>query len=292
MPSLITVADDFGLSPAVNEAVEIAARDGILTTASLMVAAPHAADAVRRAKTLGGRLAVGLHLVVIEGPAILPPSAIPNLVDSSGQFPSDQLRLGLAYAFNPATRRQLEAEIRAQFEAFAATGLPLDHANAHKHMHLHPVVGAMMIRIGREFGLRAIRVPAEPRPTGAPWPLAARALHAWTRLLRHQARRAGLITNDSIFGLAATGHMTPARVQAMVQNLPPGLSELYLHPATFQDETLRRLMPDYEHATEFEALLRTIVPANVTCTRYSDRPDASPLAWSGRPHRKLNNRRL
>jgi hopanoid biosynthesis associated protein HpnK len=292
MPSLITVADDFGLSPAVNEAVEIAARDGILTTASLMVAAPHAADAVRRAKALGDRLAVGLHLVVIEGPAILPPSAIPHLVDSSGQFPSDQLCLGLAYAFNPASRRQLEAEIRAQFEAFAATGLPLDHANAHKHMHLHPVVGAMMIRIGRAFGLRAIRVPAEPRPQAGPWPLADRALHAWTRLLRHQARRAGLITNDAIFGLAATGHMTPARVQAMVQSLPPGLSELYFHPATSQDETLRRLMPGYQHEAEFDALLRTIVPANVTRTRYSDLPSAAPPGRPGRPAAQPDNRGL
>ncbi len=276
MRSLITVADDFGLSPAVNEAVEIAARDGILTTASLMVAAPHAADAVRRAKVLGGRLAVGLHLVVIEGPAMLPASAIPGLVDASGRFPSHQLRLGLAYAFSPAIRRQLAAEIRAQFEAFRATGLPLDHANAHKHMHLHPVVGAMMIRIGREFGLRAIRVPAEPPAPDTPWPLAARALHAWTRLLRRQAGRAGLIANDSIFGLAATGHMTPARVQAMVRTLPPGLSELYFHPATAQDDTLRRLMPEYEHEAEFQALLRTVVSSDVKLTRYSDLPSIHP----------------
>ncbi len=281
MRSLITVADDFGLSPAVNEAVEIAARDGILTTASLMVAAPHAADAVSRAKALGGRLAVGLHLVVIEGPAVLPPSAIPGLVDANGQFPSHQLRLGLAYAFNVAVRRQLAAEIRAQFEAFRATGLPLDHANAHKHMHLHPVVGAMMIRIGREFGLRAIRVPAEPRPPGRPWPLPARALHAWTRLLRRQAQRAGLLTNDAIFGLAATGHMTHARVQALVQTLPPGLSELYLHPATAQDETLRRLMPDYEHEAEFAALLQTLIPSHIKLTRYSDFSGASASSTRG-----------
>jgi hopanoid biosynthesis associated protein HpnK len=264
---LITVADDFGLSPAVNEAVECAARNGILTSASLMVGAPHAADAVRRAHALGGKLKVGLHLVVIEGPAVLPQAGIPNLLDASGQFPGDQLRLGLRYAFSPPVRRQLAAEIRAQFEAFHATGLQLDHANAHKHMHLHPVVGAMMIRIGKSFGLRAIRIPAEPpTPTRT---FGDRALFHWTSLLRSQAHRAGLLTNDRIAGLAHTGHMTPDLVQRLVDTLPPGLTELYFHPAVTQDATLHRLMPAYEHRAEFDALLGTIIPPDVQLTTYT-----------------------
>jgi hopanoid biosynthesis associated protein HpnK len=275
---LITVADDFGLSPAVNEAVEIAARDGILTSASLMVGAPHAADAVRRAHALHGRLAVGLHLVVIEGPAILPHATIPDLVDATGMFPSGQLRLGVTYAFSPAVRRQLAAEIRAQFEAFANTGLPLDHANAHKHMHLHPTVGAMMIAIGREFGLRAIRIPDEsarantatqgPARPGVASRIGARALNAWTKVLRAQARRAGLLTNDSVLGLACSGHMTPQTVQAMLDNLLPGITEMYFHPAIAQDATLHALMPGYEHRQEFEALLSVRIPADCTLTSY------------------------
>ena len=104
-----------------------------------MVAGPAAADAVRRARAYPS-LRVGLHLVVIEGPAVSAAAEIPGLVDADGQFPSDQLRLGLRYFFRPSVRRQLGAEIRAQFAAFAATGLTLDHANAHKHMHLHPTV--------------------------------------------------------------------------------------------------------------------------------------------------------
>ena len=269
---LITTADDFGLSPAVNEAVEIAARDGILTSASLMVGAPHAEEAVRRAHALRGRLAVGLHLVVIEGPAVLPHDVIPDLVDSSGMFACDQLRMGVAYAFRPRVRRQLAAEIRAQFAAFAATGLELDHANAHKHMHLHPVVGALMIDIGREYGLRAIRVPSEPGARGA----SARALFAWTRVLRRQARRAGLLTNDAVFGLADSGHMVPARVQAIIDNLPPGLTELYVHPATGADNILRRTMPCYEHRKEFQALLAARIQAGSVLTTYGARSQTQP----------------
>src|ERR1700677_131291 len=105
MKQAVFSADDFGLSQGVNEAVEQAHRDGILDQASLMVAAPDAEDAVRRA--LGQpSLRVGLHLVVIEGQALLPASDIPDLVDENGQFPSDQARLGLRYFFRPEVRRQ------------------------------------------------------------------------------------------------------------------------------------------------------------------------------------------
>ena len=243
--------------------MEIAARDGILTSASLMVGAPYAADAVRRARALRGRLAVGLHLVVIEGPAVLPHAAIPDLVDGSVMFPSDQLRLGVAYAFRPAVRRQLAAEIRAQFAAFADTGLALDHANAHKHMHLHPVVGAMMIGIGRAFGLRAIRISNEAACPGVARSVGARALNAWTQVLRAQARRAGLLTNDAVLGLANSGHMTPQTVQALIDRLPAGLTEMYFHPAVAQDLPLQRFMPDYEHRQELAALLAARIPAGL-----------------------------
>ncbi|HTC11525.1 MAG TPA: hopanoid biosynthesis-associated protein HpnK [Acetobacteraceae bacterium] len=266
MQRVIFSADDFGLSESVNEAVERGHRDGALTSASLMVAGPAAADAARRARGLPN-LRVGLHLVAIEGPAVLPPAEIPNLVDADGQFPSDQLRLGLNYFVRPGVRRQLAAEIRAQFAAFAATGLRLDHADAHKHMHLHPTVGRLMINIGREFGLPAIRIPAEPSAVlaacGTRVGLGDHILYRWTGLLRRQARAAGLMTNDHCFGLAWSGHMTADRVQRLLRVLPNGISEIYFHPATIKDATLQRLMPDYDHVGELNALLacRDFVPA-------------------------------
>jgi hopanoid biosynthesis associated protein HpnK len=260
MKTITFSADDFGLSEAVNEGIERAHRDGILQAASLMVAAPAAADAVRRAKA-NPSLRVGLHLVVIEGPAVLPPSEIPGLVDTAGQFPSDQLKLGLNYFFRPRIRRQLRAEIKAQFAAFAATGLTLDHANAHKHMHLHPTVGAMMLRAGAAHGLRRIRVPAEPPDVMARCSTATtlgdKILYRWTALLRHQAHTAGIATNDHCFGLAWSGHMTAGRVRRLLANLPEGDSEIYFHPAASRDALLDRLMPGYEHEAELATLLDT-----------------------------------
>jgi hopanoid biosynthesis associated protein HpnK len=223
-----------------------------------MVAGAAAEDAVLRARALPS-LRVGLHLVVIEGPAVLPPNRIPDLVDAAGQFPSGQLKLGVDYFFRPRVRRQLRAEIHAQFAAFAATGLTLDHANAHKHMHLHPTVGAMMLEAGREFGLPRIRVPAEPPAvlarcgTKAGW--GDRLLYRWTALLRRQALAAGVAVNDYCFGLAWSGHMTAERVRCLLANLPDGDSEIYFHPAAGRDAVLDRLMPDYEHEAELAALL-------------------------------------
>jgi len=176
-----------------------------------MVGAPAAAEAVRIARS-NPSLRIGLHLVVIEGPTVLPPAKVPDLVNAAGQFPSAQFMLGLNYFFRPRIRRQLRAEIRAQFAAFAATGLTLDHANAHKHMHLHRRWGAMMLDIGRAFGLRRIRVPAEPpailERCGTPAGWGDKMLYRWTDLLRRQARAAGIVSNDHCFGLAWSGHMT------------------------------------------------------------------------------------
>jgi hopanoid biosynthesis associated protein HpnK len=210
-------------------------------------------------------LRVGLHLVVIEGPAVLAPREIPDLVDAGGWFGSDQLGLGLRYFFLPWVRRQLAAEVRAQFAAFAATGLRLDHADAHKHMHLHPTGGALMLRVGLGYGLDRVRVPREPAGVmaqcGVRVGLGARAMAAWTAVLRGQARRAGVAVNDDVFGLAWSGGFDEGRLLRLIPELPEGESELYFHPATGRDAVIDRWMPGYRHADELAALVSPTVRA-------------------------------
>ena len=58
--------------------------------------------------------------------------------------------------------KEVAAEIEAHFEAYRASGLALDHVNAHKHFHLHPTIAALVIAIGARYGLRGLRVPIEP----------------------------------------------------------------------------------------------------------------------------------
>ena len=261
MRTLIVTGDDFGLAVPVNEAIEEAHQRGILTTASLMVGADSAADAVERARRLP-LLKVGLHLVLVEGHPVLPPHEIPDLVDGRGECSTNLFRAGLNFFFRPGVRRQLEAEIRAQFQAFQDTGLPLDHVNAHNHMHLHPTVLGLVLKVGREFGLRAVRVPYEPLlpswrasggallPRAAAWLLTA----PWSRLLRARLRRADMRANDFVFGLHDSGKMDADRVLRFLRHLPQGVTEMYFHPATRRCPETGRTMSDYHHQREFEAL--------------------------------------
>lgn len=212
-------------------------------------------DAVARAKVMPG-LGVGLHLVLVEGKPALPASQVPDLVDGSGRFRTNMAAAGVDFFFRPAVRRQLGAEIEAQFARFAATGLPLDHVNAHKHFHLHPTVAALILRIGRRYGLNAARAPVEPHGLLASLEpvrtsLADRIAAPWARRLQHRLRQAGLTVPDRVLGLAWTGAMAPERVQRLIAALPLGLSELYLHPAT---GAYPGSAPGYAYAQELAAL--------------------------------------
>ncbi|HEV2301018.1 MAG TPA: hopanoid biosynthesis-associated protein HpnK [Stellaceae bacterium] len=262
MRQLIVTADDFGLDRAVNEAVERAHRDGILSTASLMVGAPEAADAVRRAKLLP-RLHVGLHLALVDAAPVLRGPAAAPLLRRSGEFDRNMLRAGVRFFLLPRVRAALAAEIRAQFAAFAATGLALDHVNAHKHMHIHPTVARMIVEIGRDYGMRAVRVPAEPvGPLNRAWPGERRRAPlygAWTGRLRRRLERAGLAVNDHLFGIAWSGAMVEERLLALIPQLPEGVSEIYFHPASERTPALVAMMPDYRHTQELAALLSPAV---------------------------------
>lgn len=240
---MIVTSDDFGLSTSVNDAVERAHREGILTAASLMVAAPGTDDAIARARAMPS-LGVGLHVVLVNGRPKLPAREVPDLVDANGDFPTDLVAAGIRYFFNPRARRQLQAEIRAQFEAFAKTGLPLDHVNAQNHMHVHPTVLATILRVGREFGMRAVRIPREPFAPS--WRSAHRdlglrlgnsmLLAPWLSLMQVQIERAGMLHNDAVLGLSDTGRMTPERVLRLLEQLPHGVTEMYFHPDVGSEE--------------------------------------------------------
>jgi hopanoid biosynthesis associated protein HpnK len=271
----------------VNEAVETAHRNGILTAASLMVSAPCAADAVARAKEMPS-LNVGLHLVLVEGRPTLPAASIPNLVDSDGFFRTDMARAGAAMFFLPHVRRQLAAEIAAQFDAFRATGLPLDHVNAHKHFHLHPTIAALIRKIGASYGMRAARVPLEPQDVLAqiePGPASGiAALTApFAKLQRRLFARAGILTPDHVFGLRWSGAMTKDRLAGIIAHLPQGVSEIYLHPAT---GPYRGCAPTYRYRDELDALcapevIELIQKSDICCggfTDFLDAPDRAKLS--------------
>jgi len=227
-----------------------------------MVTAPAVEDAIARASALP-TLNVGIHLVLVNGRPCLPPEQIPDLVNDKGEFLENQVTSGIRIFFLPKVRRQIEAEIRAQFEAFKQTGLRLDHVNTHKHMHLHPTILEMLIHIGREYGVKAIRLPNEPPLNAlindrkeklrryALWLF----LKPWVARMKKRLQATGINSNDYIYGIHDSGHMHIETMIRILAHLPDGLSEVYLHPAIERWDDIDPAADDYEYEAEYKALI-------------------------------------
>jgi hopanoid biosynthesis associated protein HpnK len=224
---VVVNADDFGRSEEVVAAVIRAHDRGILTSASLMVTGEAADAAVRAARERPG-LGVGLHLTLLRGRAVLPPEEIPHLVDHQGCFSGNAFSAGCRYFFGRAARSELAREIRAQFEAFAATGLPLSHVDGHHHLHLHPTVFALLLPLARDFEARAVRVNVadellfslrlDPRrpllKLGWKITFSLLGLHCRRRLWRWPVGAA-----DRVYGLMQSGNLTAAYLERLFARL-------------------------------------------------------------------------
>jgi hopanoid biosynthesis associated protein HpnK len=235
---LIVNADDFGLSASVNEAVVRAHREGVLTSASLMVNEPGVDEAVKLAKE-NPRLGIGLHLTLLLGHSALPPERIPGLVNARGEFSSHPAGTGWNYFFQRRLQPQLRAEIHAQFEKFRATGLSLDHVNGHLHLHLHPVIFSILMEDSEKLGLRRLRLTRDclarslKMSRGHWWyRLSHAAIYAWlSRRARAPLRQRGIQHAQITFGLLQTARVDEAYVLKLLPELPVGDSELYSHPS-------------------------------------------------------------
>jgi hopanoid biosynthesis associated protein HpnK len=235
---VIINADDFGFSSGVNQAIIEAHDRGVLTSTSLMVTGEAFDEAVALAHA-HPKLAVGLHLVVCKGKAVLPPEQIPHLVDSTGQFPRDPVKVGLRYQFNQEARRELALEIRAQLEKFRETGLQLSHVDGHKHLHMHPVVLQILVELADEFNIKVIRLPSEELRitlgldrsdllTKIIWSGIFTALRSYgDRLLTSK----GINFADRVYGLLETGRMTEKYWLGLIPQIRADLVEIYAHPA-------------------------------------------------------------
>ena len=255
---LIVNADDFGRSHSVNEAVVRAHREGILTTASLMVNELASDEAIARARE-NPKLGVGLHLTLLCGKSALPPERIPGLVNARGEFGNRPVGAGMRYFFKRSLREQLRAEIHAQFEKFHATGLPLDHVNGHLHLHLHPAIFSILMEDAATLGIQRLRLTRDclsrsRRMTRGRWfyRVSHAAIYEWlSRRARHPLQQHGIRHAQTTFGLLQNAQVDEKYVLKLLTELPPGDSELYSHPS----------LDEFKH--EFEALVSPRVKERV-----------------------------
>ena len=233
MGALIVNADDFGWTPAVNEAIARLAALGTLSSTSVMVTMPHAGD-VRRLVREDPDVGIGVHLTLTDGPPLLPRDRIPSLVDGDGRFhPPATLTRRLHRGRIPLS--QVAAELRAQVDrARELVGDRLDHWDSHHHIHRFEPLYSVFGRVCSAGGIRAMRAhkhywpvpgtrPAGARPGGG---LRSRLIEGYYRaeLVRCRRRFAmprGILILSSLRDLAS-----------LSGDDLPGVYEVLTHPAT------------------------------------------------------------
>ncbi|MDE2451132.1 MAG: ChbG/HpnK family deacetylase, partial [Gammaproteobacteria bacterium] len=133
----------------------------------------------------------------------------------------------------------------------------------------HPTLLEMLLRIGREFGVPAVRLPREPawvarRAGGAiAGPAVTGLLSPWLAIMRRRLRAARITHNDYVFGMSDSGAMDEARLLEILDRLPDGVTEIYLHPAADSGAAIAPSMSGYRHEDELAALLSPRVRAAV-----------------------------
>lgn len=236
---LVVVADDFGLSTSINEAVALACENGVLTAASIVAGG----DAFEEAVNLALRyvkLSIGLHVMLSDGYPVLSPAEIPGLVNGNGHFDKSPIRAGITYwRSRKNLAHQIEAEVKAQFDKVEKAGIHLTHVDCHHHLHIHPFLFPIIAKEAARREIAWIRIPSEPWSIvlGLHTPildvkafliwLIFRPLIAWNLQV---TKRWGLRVMDHVYGLSGTGKINENYLLGLLSYVKDIASEIYLHP--------------------------------------------------------------
>ena len=262
MRLLIVNGDDFGISEGVNRGIVEAHRRGVLTSATIMANLPaleHAVRLWREHPTLG----VGIHLNLTRGAPILPPGRVPTLVGPEGCLLGLK-RLLTRMSLGRIDARQVESELCAQVEKVMEAGIRPTHLDSHHHVHAHPFLHQIVVRVALRYGIRGVRCPAELGPgemlrrAGTlirRHHLGTAALSAVGALLRRRVRQAGLVAPDHFRGLLLGMAFTAQDLHDLLRALPEGSTELMCHPGHADRELSQRTSYTTGRELELEALL-------------------------------------
>jgi hopanoid biosynthesis associated protein HpnK len=270
MKELIINADDFGLSSGANRGIVQAWRQGILTSASLMVGGAAFKEAVSLAAENPG-LQVGLHLTLVQGRAVLEQAGLPALADASGDFGNDPVLAGMRYFFLKPLRKRLYREIEAQIVQCLDAGISLSHVDGHLNIHMHPVVFDILCELMPKYGIRSFRLSRENLGANLALDrqrLVGKCADAFifaqlAKRCRPMLDRLGIRYAAEVKGLLNSGRMTEDYLLKALEGVGQGLTEIYFHPGCRPCAELERWMPDYRHDQELAALTSPQVAAKL-----------------------------
>ena len=213
---VIVHADDLGLHSSINEGVELAHREGLVSSASLMPLGSAFEDAVHRCRGLP-ELDLGLHFTLVGVP----------------EYPPTLSAFLAAYAAGQMPPRRVAEAFRRQVNAVLAQGLPLSHFDSHQHLHALPGLMRVLCPLAAEYGVNGVRLPVDGPACAAVSPgrhAQAAALAVMARLSRRYIAASGLHTSDYFTGMAVSGHLTAPILTAHLTHARPGLTEIVCHP--------------------------------------------------------------
>jgi predicted glycoside hydrolase/deacetylase ChbG (UPF0249 family) len=256
---LIINADDYGRSPGVSRGILQAHRHGIVTSTTVMINQPSVRAQLDEALACSD-LGVGLHLVFSAWRPVLPPEAIPSLVDCDGFFLSQHALWARAEDISPA---HLRAELTAQIERFTAwAGCLPDHLDCHHFVHLYPPFFQVYADLAAELRL-PLRVPFPPE---ADFQRAVATL-PYLEEFPTDLVRGMIVTNSALIEARQLPHpdhfistffgaeaLTLDHLLHLLANLSDGTSELMCHPG-YDEPALAG--STYRQERETEATLLT-----------------------------------
>ena len=222
---LIVNCADLGLCHAATTGVYEALRDGIGTSASLLVPAPWARESASRFRgdDVGVRLTLNAeHDLYRWGPI----TQAPSLLDGDGGFPRT-----LSDLWDHADIDEVRRECRAQVERAVLWGFDISHLDAHLDaLVLRPEFFDVYLELAVDFALplRVLGEEAEPN-IGFP--------------VRRLAAEEGVLFADRFATLPRRG--TRQAFLDLVATLEAGITELTLHPAIDTPE-LRAIGDDWQ----------------------------------------------
>ncbi|HEY0592401.1 MAG TPA: ChbG/HpnK family deacetylase [Thermoanaerobaculia bacterium] len=263
MKRLLVVADDVGLHPAMTDAAVRAHRDGIVTACSVVAcgrALEHAVETLRSVP----RLAVGVHLALVEERPLSDPARIPSLVGSGGRFHRNFGTFSRRWFTGRIDLAEVRRELRAQVDAVAGTGLPIEHLNSHQHLHALPRLFELVLDLAREFSIPWVRVPLDPGTGGARGARRAGlfAMNVFARRARRVAAARGIASAERTAGIASAGHHDLESLLAIVRAVE-GTTELVVHPGASDRDLSAAYDWGYAWERELDALCSPELRAEV-----------------------------
>lgn len=245
---LIINADDYGICPEVNTAIENLIKSDRLKNVSVLANSKFYAEAVDF--LLGQeKCSVGVHLNIVEGVALLSDSKSKSLLGKDGKF-LNLSQLFRRWVKSPFTiARAVEWEWRTQIELLLNSGLTISHADSHQHIHAFPPFWKILIKICSDYEIPAVRLPRERNEiTLRQFP--AFAINQSATISKMFCHDKNLLNNQHFLGFKRAGTYGADEMINDLRNLKAGLTELIVHPSMVNGVPY----PSMNGKREFEAL--------------------------------------